>query len=101
MNWLLLKKLLLTTLLLLIIAHLPFLLLFLGVEFIPIVIWVALIENIPLLFLSTANLDFFKVGKFGIQSYGLQGFIVSFSCKFVFFFVIVTIFSKLALRRHK
>jgi hypothetical protein len=91
MNKIYFKKLALRTLLILVLAHIPLLLLSLGIEIVPVVLWVGLLENIPLIFLDLYNVSWFEIGQFGITGYTREGFIVSFICKYIIFLLLVAI----------
>ncbi len=80
------------SLILLVFAHIPHFLLFVGLEIIPIVFWVAVVENIPLLFIDAEDLGWFEISAFGINDYTWQGFIISLLCKYVVFFIFILVF---------
>lgn len=86
------KNLLQRSLYFLLLAHIPHILLFLGVEFIPVVLWVGVIENIPILFLDINNISWFEVGEFGIRNYSWEGFIISVICKYIVFLFLILLF---------
>ncbi|TWX69119.1 hypothetical protein [Colwellia sp. C1TZA3] len=76
----------------LVLAHIPLLLLYMGFEIFPIVIWVGLLENLPQLFLDVNSISWFEVGEFGIMSYTWEGFIISFICKYIVFLFFIILF---------
>jgi len=86
---------------LLLISHLPHLLVFLGLDFIILVVWVALIENIPLLFLNVREINWFVLGEFGIKSYTWQGFFISIICKYIFFVILSSLMSLFKFLKNK
>lgn len=75
-----------------VLAHIPLFLLFLGVEFFPIIIWVGVVENIPLLFLDANNISWFEIGEFGIKNYAWRGLIITLTCKYFVFLLLILLF---------
>ena len=80
------------SLLFLLFAHVPHLLVFLGLEFWPLILWIGLIENLPLFFFDLENSYWFELANFGIKSYTWQGFVISIICKYVFILASVLYF---------
>jgi hypothetical protein len=79
------------SLLFLLFAHVPHLLVFLGLEFWPLILWIGLIENLPLFFFDLENSYLFELANFGIKSYTWQGFVISIICKYVFILALASV----------
>lgn len=73
---------------LLVIAHIPHLLVYFGLELTLLVLWVGLLENIPLLFSCLKESGWFEINEFGVTSYSWEGLLVSLALKYSLFFLI-------------
>jgi len=101
MNTIYWKRVALKTLIVLAIAHIPHLLLLLGLEFILIIVWVGLLENIPLLFLDVGNMEWFELNEFGISDYTWEGRLIVIASKCIVFFFLVALFEYYFVKKHK